>query len=309
MSHVGYWRLRPFAMPLMALGVALLAAVWFPHIGVRINGAARWVHLGITFQPSEFAKIALILYLSALLSRPDCKIGHLLEGLGAPLLVSMIYLVLIEREPDLGTASILFLVVITLFFLAGVRKRHLAMICGVALVAVLLYSFVFKHRGDRIDVWLHPEASKEGIGYQMYQAHLAVGSGKWLGEGWGKGIGKYYLPEANTDFIFATMSEELGFVWLLPVIALFGIIGWRGFVIARQTKNRFGQLLAGGISALISWQALINIAVVTGSFPATGVPFPFISLGSTSLIFLMAGVGLVLNIAQYPTPPAQTAER
>ncbi|HLK59365.1 MAG TPA: putative peptidoglycan glycosyltransferase FtsW [Chthonomonadaceae bacterium] len=306
MMQIGYWRLRQFALPLMLLGLALLAAVWIPHLGVRINGAARWVHLGMTFQPSEFAKMALILYLSARFSRPGCKIGHLVDGLSGPLCIIGVYLLLIEREPDLGTACVLLLVAVTLLFLAGARKRHIALICAGALLAVFLAGFVFKHRTDRLEVFLHPAEQKEGIGYQMYQSRLAVGSGRWFGVGWGQGRGKYYLPEANTDFIFATMSEELGFVGVLPVILLFGLIGWRGFVIARQTKDRFGQLLAGGITALISWQALINVAVVTGSIPATGVPLPFISLGSTSLIFLMIGVGLLLNIAQNPMPPVET---
>ncbi len=193
----------------------------------------------------------------------------------------------------------------TIFFLAGARKRHLALITAVAFVAVLLIGFQFGHRAGRITAFLHPEKDMQGIGYQIYHARLAVGSGLWVGEGLGQGREKYYLPQGNSDFIFATMAEELGFVGCLPVLLALCVVGWRGFRIALRTRDRFGQLLATGIAALISWQALINIAVVTGSIPATGVPLPFISLGSSSLILLLAGIGILLNIAQHPVPPGQ----
>jgi cell division protein FtsW len=306
MMQFGYWRLRRFAFPLMIVGMLLLCAVWIPHLGVVENNAARWVKIGpLNFQPSELAKLTLILYLAALLSRPDCRVGHITQGLGPPLSVIAIYLFLIEREPDLGTAVVLFLVVMTMFFLAGARKRHIVLISTAALIAVLLLGFGFGHRQGRIMSYLHPEKYRDGIGYQIYHARLAVGSGQVLGEGLGQGREKYYLPQGNSDFIFATMAEELGFVGCVPMLTLFFLIGARGFSIARQTRDRFGQLLAAGIAALISCQALINVAVVTGSIPATGVPLPFISLGSSSLILSLAGIGILLNIAQHPTPPSQ----
>jgi len=305
MMRFGYWKLRDHALGMMAVGMALLALVWFPHIGVRENNAARWVHLGLTFQPSEIAKLTLIIYIAALLSRPDCKIRHLTEGLGAPLIITGLYLILIEREPDLGTAVVLFLAVMTQLYQGGARKRHIVLVCLASLLGMLVIGFLFKHRTDRIWIYLHPEQDTEGIGYQIHHARLAVGSGGLFGMGWGQGREKYFLPQANSDFIFATMGEELGLLGVLPILTLFALIAWRGCVIARRTKDRFGQLLAVGITSLISWQALINISVVIGLIPATGVPLPFISLGSTSLVFLLVGIGLLLNIAQHPTPPVQ----
>jgi len=151
------------------------------------------------------------------------------------------------------------------------------------------------------------EKGFRGAGYQSWHARLAVGSGEWLGMGWGRGREKYFLPEANSDYVFATMAEELGFVGVLPVIGLLIVVGIRGFVIAQNSKDRFGALLAGGLTALISWQALINLAVATGSIPATGVPLPFISYGSSSLITLLASIGILLSIGQHPAPPGQAA--
>jgi len=307
--RIGYWRLKEWAVPLVVMGGILLLAVWFPHIGQHENNAARWVKLGIRFQPSEIAKLTLLIYVAAQLARPACKIKHLTEGLGPTLLVAAFYLLAIEREPDLGTAFALFLAVISQLFLAGARRRHIALIlasCGLLAFFVIGMS---KHRQESMSAFLDPGKYQQGIGYQVYHARLAVGSGGWEGMGIGQGREKSYLPESDTDFIFATMAEELGFFWLLPILGLLIVIGGRGFWIAFNTKDRFGQILAGGIASLISWQALINIAVATGSIPATGVPLPFLSFGSTSLVSLMFGVGLLLNIAQHPVPPAPVAAK
>ncbi|MCW3053233.1 MAG: Bacterial cell division rane protein [Chthonomonadales bacterium] len=307
--RIGYWRLKEWAVPLAVMGGILLLAVWFPHIGQHENGAARWVKIGIRFQPSEIAKLTLLLYVAAQLARPACKIRHLTEGLGPTLIVAAFYLLAIEREPDLGTAFALFLAVLSQLFLAGARRRHIALIlasCGLLAFFVIGMS---KHRQESMSAFLDPGKYERGIGYQVYHARLAVGSGGWEGMGIGQGREKSYLPESDTDFIFATMAEELGFFWLLPILGLLIVIGGRGFWIAFNTKDRFGQVLAGGIASLISWQALINIAVATGSIPATGVPLPFMSFGSTSLVSLMVGVGLLLNIAQHPVPPPPVAAK
>ncbi|HZO91049.1 MAG TPA: putative lipid II flippase FtsW [Chthonomonadaceae bacterium] len=309
MMRVGYWHLRRLAVPLMLLGLVCLCAVWLPRIGINENHANRWVALGpIRFQPSELAKLTLIIYLAALLSRVHCNVRDLGQGLGPPLAVTTLYLILIEREPDLGTAFVLFLAVLTQCFLAGARKRHLALVCAVGGLAVLLMGFGFGHRAGRITTFLHPEKDTQGIGYQIFHSRLAIGSGGWSGAGLGEGREKYFLPQGNTDFIFATIAEELGFFRTASVLGLLCLVGWRGFRIACQTRDRFGALLAAGIAALISWQALINVAVATASIPATGVPLPFISYGSSSLVFLLAGIGILLNIAQNPTPPGQPVE-
>lgn len=309
MMRVGYWKLRRFAAPLMLIGIVSLCCVWVPGLGIERNNAWRWIDIGpVEFQPSEFAKIALLLYLAALLSRPDLNVRYLGErGLSSPLFVSAITLLLIEREPDLGTAFVLFLAVLTQLFLSGARKRHIALIClvcGLAVIAVGFRGDGVGHRSGRITAFLNPEADKTGQGFQVYHSRLAVGSGGWMGQGLGQGKEKYFIPQANSDFVFATLAEEFGFARTVPVLLLLFLVGWRGFRIAWYTKDRFGSLLAGGLASLISWQALVNIGVATASIPATGVPLPFISLGSTSLVFLMASIGILLNIAQHPTPPA-----
>ena len=303
----GYWRLHRIAVPLMGVSLLLLFAVWLPHIGVTENHAHRWLNFGgpLKFQPSEVAKLALIAYLAALFSCSKCKIREFADGLGPSLLVVFVTCFLIEREPDLGTATVVFVTALTIFYVAGARKRHLALIAGMALLAVGVLGFGFGHRAGRIDVFLHPEKYKTGIGYQVYHSELAIGSGGWMGAGLGRGREKYYLPQGDTDFIFATIAEELGLLRTLPLLLGLGLVAWRGFRIAAQCKDKFGSLLASGITALICWQALVNIAVATASVPATGVPLPFISFGSSSLVLFMVGIGFLLNIAQYPTPPGQ----
>lgn len=312
MMRIGYWRLRQWAFPLMVIGLVLLAAVFVPHIGYHANAASRWVGTRqFNFQPSEVAKLFLVIYMAKLLSMPRPKRHRkeqtLLFWLGPPLAVTTLYLLLIEREPDMGTAIVLFLAVLTQLFVAGTRKRHLIVMLGVTALAGLMMVAVFKHRSNRIDTFLHPEHDPQGIGFQMIHSSYAVGSGEWFGMGWGRGREKYYLPEANSDFVFATMAEELGFVGVLPVLLLLTVVGIRGFAIAEQARDRFGALLAAGLTAIISWQALINMAVATASIPATGVPLPFISYGSSSLVVLLASVGILISIGQHPAPPGQPA--
>ena len=311
MKSYGYWNLKRHSAGLMVAGVVLLCAVWLPRIGVHENNAARWLKFGpLTFQASEFAKLVLLIYTAGFLARPHCNPRALGEqGLAPLLVVAALYIALIEREPDLGTAVVLFLAFMTQLFLAGARRRHLGLLLGLSgLVAILMVSG-FGHRGGRITTFLHPQQDVKGIGYQLTQSRYAIGSGEWLGMGIGRGREKYYLPQGNSDFIFATYAEELGFVGCAVLLTLQCAVAWRGFCIAHQTKDPFGSLLASGIAAQISWQALINIGTATGSIPATGVPLPFISNGSSSLILMMASVGILLNIAQHPTPPAQTPEK
>jgi cell division protein FtsW len=187
------------------------------------------------------------------------------------------------------------------------RKRHLLTLLGATAVMGLMMVSVFQHRGHRIETFLHPERDPQGRGYQVMHAKWAVASGQWVGMGWGRGREKYFLPEANSDFVFATMAEELGFLGVMPVLGLLLIVGVRGFIIAQSARDRFGALLAGGLTGLISWQALINMGVATASVPATGVPLPFISYGSSSLVMLLASIGVLLSIGQHPAPPGQPA--
>lgn len=299
--RIGYWRLRRWSPLLLMLALCGLIAVWIPPIGIEKNGASRWIGYGaLQVQPSEFAKLALMLYLSALLSRSVYNVRDFMDGLAVPLVVVSLFVILVEREPDLGTAAVMGLSSLTLLYLAGARKRHLAGIGAVAALLVVAATLAHGYRTDRITGFIDPEADYHGRGYQLTRGLLAVGSGGLLGVGLGAGREKFYLPEANTDFIFATIAEETGLWGSLLVIGLLFVVGWRGFAIARRTRDAFGAMLAAGISATISWQALLNVAVVTGSVPSTGVPLPFVSAGGSSLVFLLVSVGILLNIAQHP---------
>ena len=312
--RIGYWRLRDWAFPMMVIGMILLALVFMPKIGYHEGFSTRWIGTKrIHFQPSEVAKFCLIIYVAKLLSlpRPKARRGEsvALLWLGPPLAIATIYLLLIEREPDMGTAAVLFLAVLTQLFLAGMRKRHIFIMLGITAMLGLLMISVFRHRSNRIEIFMHPERDPQGAGFQVTHAKWAVGSGEWFGMGWGRGREKYYLPEANSDFVFATMAEELGFLGVMPVLGLMLIVGVRGFMIAQQSKDRFGALLAAGLTALISWQALINMGVATAAIPATGVPLPFISYGSSSLVTMLASVGVLLSIGQHPAPPGQPSNQ
>ena len=307
MSRFGYWRLRRMAGPLLVIAVVSLILVWCPGIGSAKNGAHRWIGWGLVqLQPSEFAKLALIVYLGALLSRASFDVRNFWDGLIVPVSVMGLIALLVEREPDLGTAAIIFLAGTTVLYLAGARPKHLAAI-GAAAAVVFIAVSLFGHgfRQGRITTFLHPELDYYGKGYQITRGLVAVGSGGVSGVGLGAGREKFYLPEANTDFIFATIAEETGLCGALLVIGLLFMVGRQGFVIARRTADPFGATLAAGIAAMISWQAVINIAVVTGSIPATGVPLPFVSYGGSSLLFLLTGIGILLNISRHPEAQAR----
>lgn len=306
-SRYGYWRLRRIAAPLLLASFALLVLVWVPHVGVLRNGAARWVGHGLfTVQPSELAKLVLIVYLAALLSRVHYRVQSWSEGLSLPLVVIALFVALVEREPDMGTAAIIFLSCVTLLYLAGAHIKQIGVILAVAgVLFMVVLALGPGYRGGRLGTWWDPFAHYKDTGYQMSRGLVAVGSGGIRGVGIGAGREKFYLPEANTDFIFATIAEELGLWGSVGVITLLFLLGRQGFVIARRTRDPFGALLAGGIAAGISWQAVMNVAVVTGAVPATGVPLPFISYGGSSLIFLLLGVGILLNISQHPDRPGR----
>ena len=311
MSRFNYWKLKRFAGPVLIASIFMLAMVWLPTIGITRNGASRWIGYGpIQLQPSEVAKLALVVYLAAILSRGAHNIRSFWDGLFIPLAVIGAIVVLVEREPDLGTAFIILMASLTLLYLAGARKRHLGGIlatCGVLFVLASLFSHSF--RAGRIQTFLNPDSDPTGRGYQISHGLMAVGSGRITGVGLGAGREKFYIPEANTDFIFATIAEETGLVGCLIVIGLLAAVGLQGFRIASRTRDPFGSLLAAGIAAMISWQAIVNIAVVTGSIPATGVPLPFISYGGSSVLFLLIGIGILLNISQHPDASPRLAER
>jgi cell division protein FtsW len=288
--------------PLILLGAMfLLFAVLLPGVGTTINGAQRWVGGGfVQFQPSELAKIALVLYGAHLLAS-EPKRARTLAGLGPYLLMVGLSVLLIAREPDLGTAIVVSFAVCCVLFLAGVKPRTLAPVAAViALLAVVMIAMQ-PYQEARLTAFLHPGSDTTGAGFQAKQATIAVGSGGLTGVGLGQSVQKAsYLPEAHTDMIAAVIGEELGLVGMFVLVGLFGMFGYAGLRAAHRARDRFSKLLAAGLTSLIMAQAALNLFAVLGLAPLTGVPLPFVSYGGTSLVITLAAAGLILNVARRP---------
>ena len=287
----------------LILGVSLffLFAVLLPGVGHQVNGSQRWIGAGILqFQPSELAKLALVLYGAFLLSK-EPKRARTLGGLGPYLLIVGLALLLIAKEPDLGTTIIASTAVCCVLFLGGVRLRTLApvgiaiAVIGVGMVAMNPY------QEARLTGFLHPNSDTGGAGFQAKQATIAIGSGGMFGVGLGESVQKAsYLPEAHTDMIAAVIGEELGLAGMFLLIGLFGMFGYAGLRAAHRARDRFSKLLAAGLTSLILAQAALNLFAVLGLAPLTGVPLPFVSYGGTSLVMTLAAAGLILNVARRP---------
>ncbi len=303
-TRLSYWKWKNVAIIGLALATFLLLAVLIPHVGLSSHGARRWLGHGQTrFQPSELAKLALVLYLARVLAGSLKIRNSPKQGLLPPLIVIGVLAALIAKEPDLGTALVLSMTGLVMLFLAGARPAHLGAIFGAAAIAVALFIAIEPYRAHRIIAFLNPEADKFDKGYQVWHALIALGSGGVGGMGLGEGREKLFIPEPRTDFIFPVIAEEWGLIGTLALVALFVFVAARGFSIAHKTRDPFGALLAAGITTLISVQALINMAVATSSIPDTGVPLPFISYGGSSLVLMMLGIGILLNISCFPDGP------
>jgi cell division protein FtsW len=287
------------------LGVSLLLLLAVLAVGTTVNGSSRWLGSGfLQIQPSELAKVALILYAADLLARKPKRVRSI-EGLMPFLLVVGAASLLIVAEPDLGTAMVVSLAVAATLVAAGVRIRDLALI-GLALGAfALLMTVIEPYRMARLTGFLNPGADASGAGFQAAQAKIALGSGGLLGAGIGNGVQKaFYLPEAHTDMISAVIGEELGLVGILGVVGLFSLFGYAGLQIAKNAKDRYAKLLVAGLTSLVLVQATINLFAVTGLAPLTGVPLPFVSYGNSSLMAMLFAVGLILNVARGGTARA-----
>jgi cell division protein FtsW len=296
LSRFDFRRLRQLVPALLAGSFVLLLAVL--ALGTPVNGARRWLTLGqLAVQPSEIAKLALALWVAAYLSRRPAPqtFGELLRPLG---LVVGAACGLILVEPDLGTAVAITIMVAAMLVVAGARLSVLAGAASLAVAVVLLAIWIEPYRRARLSSFLDPWQDADGSGFQAVQAMIALGSGGVFGVGLGESVQKiYYLPEASTDMIFAIIGEELGLVGAFAVIAAFVVFGYAGFNIALACKNRFGKLLAAGLTALVCGQAAVNVSAVLGLAPLTGIPLPFVSYGGSSLIVGLASVGILLNIA------------
>ena len=304
LAAMDYGLLKKFALPVFIGSLFLAALVFVPHVGMQFNGAHRWIRLpGATFQPSEIVKIALIITLAWYGDRFQRKMNTFKRGIIVPGIIIAAALGLIFIEPDRGTTILLAAVSGTMLMIAGVRWLHVippVLAAGAALFYSLTHDSM---RSGRITAWLHPEAHASGAALQAEQAKIAIGSGGLTGLGLGDGVQKHgFLPEIQSDFIFANIGEELGLVATLLVVLAFLIITICGLFIALRSRDQFGCLLAVGVTSLISYQAIINIGVVTSLLPNKGLALPFISAGGSSLLAMLMGVGILLSVARQAVP-------
>ncbi|MSX01984.1 MAG: putative lipid II flippase FtsW [Actinobacteria bacterium] len=292
-------RLIALTGPFLAVSFGLLLLVKIPGIGVSVNGAQRWLGSGIfRFQPSEFAKLALVLYTARFLADKPQGFKRSGELLPVALVVGGA-MVLVATQPDLGTALVVAATCGAMLVATGIPFRWLAGYAGAGATLVLLYSLSAPYRRDRLTSFIDPWHHASTTGFQAVQGQIAIGSGGIFGRGLGQSVQKiFYLPEAHTDFILAIVGEELGILGLLALLVLYALVAWAGLQIARSATSRYAKMLAAGLTSLIVCQALLNLFAVLGIFPLTGVPLPFMSYGSTSLVTLLVAVGLLLNIAR-----------
>lgn len=293
-TRVDYHRWYKLAVPFLIVTLILLIAVFIPGIGVRALGAQRWISIGFfVFQPAELAKLALILYFAAWFSFPEKR------RIGAFLLLLGMVVGLVVAQPDLGTACIILLISVGLYFLSGAPISQFLFLIPLFAVSIGTLAVISPYRMRRLTTFFNPETDPLGASYQIRQVLLAFGSGGWWGVGIGRSRQKYeYLPEANTDSIFAIIGEEIGFIGAVAVIFLFLFLVWRGFRIARRAPDKFGRYLALGISSWIGIQTVVNLGAMVALIPLTGVPLPLISYGGSSLVLTMAAMGILLNISR-----------
>ncbi|MDX6505293.1 MAG: cell division protein FtsW [Gaiellaceae bacterium] len=295
-ARTDYRRLRALAPTLLV--VAGLLCAFVAVAAPSVNGARRWIAVGsLTFQPSELAKVAVAIWVSAHLSRH--RAPRTLKELARPIgLVACLFALLILAEPDLGTTIALMLMLFGILLVAGVPLPTLGGAASLAMLGGLVMLWTHAYQRARFFAFFHPFSNPQGAGYQLAQAWLGLGSGGIFGRGLGQGIQKiHYLPEANTDMIFAVIGEELGLVGVTLVVLAYAAFAYAGFRVALACRDPFGKRLAAGLTTLVCGQAVVNLAAVLGIAPLTGIPLPFISYGGTNLLLTLASVGVLLNIA------------
>ncbi|HEX2050431.1 MAG TPA: putative lipid II flippase FtsW, partial [Actinomycetota bacterium] len=306
-ARLDYHRLRGAGYVALPVVVLLLAAVLVPGVGVTAGGSSRWIGVGpFTLQPSELAKLALILFAADVFARKKestfRELGHTLVPL-VPALGMLAALVMLQ--PDLGTTLLIGGIGIGMLFVAGAPLRHIVPVTAVGAGAALVAAFGESYRRDRILAFLDPWADPFNTGYQTIQSLIAIGSGGWFGVGLGASRQKWsYVPNAHTDFIYAIFGEETGVVGTLVVLGMFVLLAYLGVRAARNAPDRFGMLLAAGITTWVSLQAIVNMGAVTASLPITGVPLPLVSFGGSSLVVTLVAMGILTNVASQEGRPA-----
>ncbi|MSQ23037.1 MAG: putative lipid II flippase FtsW [Chloroflexi bacterium] len=305
-ASIDYRRLPAFALPLYGLSLGLLFLVLIPGLGQVTYGSARWLNFGpLSFQPSEITKVALVIYLASWLARVGDTVNNLTRGVIPFALILLITAGLVLLEPNLGTAVVLTATAASTFFVAGVSVIHTIVAAlfgagGLAVLMMLIHTAAGAgYWAQRIEAFLDPWMYAEGIGWQTTQTLIALGSGGITGLGLGEGRQKYYyVPNAHTDSIFAIVGEEIGFIGTVLVLLLFLFIAWRGLSIAARAPDLLGRLLAAGLTSLVVWQALLNMAVISNTVPYTGVPLPFVSYGGSSMVINLCAVGVLLSVSR-----------
>jgi len=287
-------------LSMLAASAVLLVLVLIPGIGVLANGSRRWLNVaGVSFQPSEFAKCAMVTYMAAALTNKGPDIKKLFSGIVPVLIVPGIMFLLILEQPNLSTALSILLVAFVMIAIAGARRRHLTLMALAGSALAVFYAWSAPYRRDRLLSFRDPFAQMSDEGYQLSQSLIAFGSGGLFGMGLGQGRQKTaYLPYPESDFIFASIAEDFGLLGCIAVVALFLSFVYAGIRVATRCPDKFGCLLAAGITAMIGVQAFLNMGVVVGLLPTTGLPLPFFSAGGTSVSIFMAAVGVLLNISR-----------
>jgi cell division protein FtsW len=298
-SRVGLDRVRRLTGPLLAVAFVLLIAARVPGVGHSTLGAQRWIGAGpLQFEPSELMKLALVLYSAHLLAqgRPGTRIRT--AALKRVALVAAAACLLVGSQPDIGTTLVIALAVAAVVLSAGISLRLFALLAIVCAGAVVAFAIAVPYAGERLTAFVNPWAHATQGGYQAVQSQVAIGSGGLFGRGPGQSLQKdYYLPEAPTDFILAVIGEELGFVGIAGLLALYGLIAYAGLSAARNAKGSYALLVATGVTSLVVLQAALNVFAVLGIAPVTGVPLPFVSYGASNLLVMLVAMGLLLNVA------------
>jgi len=303
--RIDYHVWRKWTKAILAFAGFLMVLVMVPGVGVSANGSSRWLGVGIfRIQPSEFAKLAVLLFIADLLARRAKLMDNPRATLHPVLCVFTVFAILLMAQPNLGTTILLGGIVFVMLFVAGVSGKHLALPMGIVFVVGVLFATLVPYRWRRLTGFIDPWKDASNTGYQTIQSQVAIAHGGITGSGLGHSRAKFgFLPFAHTDFIFAIIADELGLIGALLLVALFVALGVAGVRTSLRAPDRYGMLLAAGITAWILLQAFVNIGAVVGVLPITGVPLPFVSFGGSSLLVTMVAVGMLLNVARQIRKP------
>ncbi len=304
-GKINYQRFRGLAKPLLILAIVLLVLVLIPHVGITRNNATRWLGIGevLTFQPSEIAKFAVVLYFADSISKKKDKMQTLRYGIIPYAIILLVIAALMMLEPHLSGTVLILGAGAILMLVGGISWIWVISALGVGAAGFLFLIKVVGYGQSRVAMWLNPWLDARGDGYQMVQSLLSIGSGGLLGVGLGKSRQKFlYLPEEHNDFIFSIVCEELGLIGATVIMMLFAALILRGYWIALHARDRFGSLLAVGMTSLLAMQVFLNIGVVSGLLPATGISLPFFSYGGTALMIQLAEMGVVLSVSRQMKP-------